>query len=151
MGSTKWLTIHRYNKSKFNTSEAILALKKQGYRIVATSPHASEKTIQNFDVTKGKFALLFGTELTGLSAEALQLADEYIHIPMFGFTESLNLSVTVGICLHQLSLRLRESNCDYSLAPPERQALLHEWLRNSVRSWKSIEKRVLLELEKNKI
>lgn len=151
MGSTKWLTIHRYNSLKFNTSFAINTLKEQGYRIVATSPHANGSTIDVFDVCKGKFALLFGTELTGLSPEALQLADEYVRIPMLGFTESLNLSVTVGISLHHLSNRLRESKCDYSLAPNEQQVLLHEWLRKSVRSWKSIEKRVISELGENKI
>jgi tRNA (guanosine-2'-O-)-methyltransferase len=151
MGSTKWLTIHRYNSLKFNTSFAINSLKEQGYRIVATSPHTIDTTINHFDVCKGKFALLIGTELTGLSTEALQLADEYVQIPMLGFTESLNLSVTVGVSLHHLSNRLRETKCDFSLAPNEQQVLLHEWLRKSVRSWKSIEKRVLQELGENKI
>ncbi len=143
MGSSKWLTLNHYNKQKHNTLGAIRNLKDKGYRIVATSPHTYVTTLQDFDVTKGKFALLFGTELTGLSQVALDNADEYLMIPTYGFTESLNISVSAALCLQNLTERIRKTSVNYSLSDEEYTDLLLEWLRKSIRSWRSIEKRFL--------
>ncbi|MFA5647848.1 MAG: RNA methyltransferase [Bacteroidales bacterium] len=143
MGSSKWLNLHRYSGLANNTVEAIGELKAQGYRIVATSPHTYVTSINNFDVTSGKFAMLFGTELTGLSPKALELADEYVLIPTYGFTESLNLSNSAAICLQQLSHGVRTAGIDFALTPNEFNIILHQWLRKSVRSWKLIEERFI--------
>ncbi|HDP54293.1 MAG TPA: TrmH family RNA methyltransferase [Bacteroidetes bacterium] len=143
MGSTKWLNICKYNKEQNNTLAAIRALRKKGYRIVATSPHTYQTTLNDFNIEKGKFALFFGTELSGLSADVLNNADEYMLIPTYGFTESLNISVSAAICLHTLSDRLRNSNINYLLSASEKDDIMHEWLRLSIRSWRSIEKRFL--------
>lgn len=143
MGASKWLTLHRYNDLDNNTVGAIGVLKDQGYRIVATSPHTYVTSLNDFDITKGKFALLFGTELTGLSPKAIELADEHVLIPTYGFTESLNISNSAAICLQQLSYRLRTAGIDFELTPNEFNAILHEWLRKSVRSSKLIEERYI--------
>ncbi len=103
-----------------NTRPAIERLKKEGYRIVATTPHKKDCTLDEFDLHKGKFALLFGSELKGLSPLAMQLADEFIRIPMAGFTESLNISVTAAIFIHQLTGRLRTDQY-HSLATVRRR------------------------------
>lgn len=145
MGSTKWLNINRYGKEENNTLQAIKHLKNSGYRIVATSPHVHQTTLNDFDISKGKFALLFGTELTGLSKLALDHADEYLYIPTVGFTESLNLSVTAAICIHSIFHQLHSSNIPYSLSQQDSLELLHHWLRLSVKSWRSIEKRFFKE------
>ena len=92
MGSSRWLNIKRYNEEENNTLQCIQKLKKEGYRIVATTPHKNDCNLQQFDLTKGKTALLFGTEMEGLTDIALQEADEYLKIPMYGFTENFNLS-----------------------------------------------------------
>ena len=103
MGSSRWLNIQRYNEEENSTLHCIQKLKKEGYRIVATTPHKNNCNLQDFDLTKGKTALLFGTEMEGLTDVALQESDEFLKIPMYGFTESFNLSVAAGVCLQHLS------------------------------------------------
>ncbi len=141
MGATKWLNLHKYSGYENNSLEAIKRLKQQGYRIVATSPHTYVSNLNNFDITRGKFALFFGTELTGLSSHVLDNADDYLLIPTYGFSESLNISVSAAICLQTLTERLRSSEIDISLTQDEYLNLLHDWLRKSIKSWRSIEKR----------
>ncbi|MGB4327319.1 MAG: TrmH family RNA methyltransferase, partial [Tenuifilum sp.] len=92
-------------------------------------------------------ALLFGTELTGLSKLALKNADEYVRIPMFGFTESYNISVSVAITLYELTNRIRSSEIDYRLSPDEQDELMLQWLRASIHSSSLIEKRFFNELK----
>jgi len=97
LGSSKWLTLKKYNGSTNNSEKAISNLRKEGYRIVATSPHTNQVNLDQFDINKGKVAVFFGTEQTGLSDVVLNNADEYLSIPMFGFTESYNISVSAAI------------------------------------------------------
>jgi tRNA (guanosine-2'-O-)-methyltransferase len=149
MGASKWLNIKKYNNTPNNSIEAINRLKEKGYRIVATSPHKYNVSLNDFDINKGKFALFFGTELTGLSSSVIENADEFMLIPTFGFSESLNISVSAAICIHTLANRLANSYVDYKLSPEESDELLLHWLRLSVKSWKSIEKRYLNQ-KKNK-
>ncbi|MGE0076288.1 MAG: TrmH family RNA methyltransferase [Bacteroidales bacterium] len=143
MSASKWLTIHKYNEEHYNTERAINSLKKQGYRIVATSPHANDKSIKEFDVTKGKFALLFGTELTGLTKSALSLADEFVKIPMYGFIESYNISVSAALSLFEFVHKLKESSIDISISKEEAELILLNWLSSSVKNYHLIEKRFL--------
>ena len=94
LGSSQWLNITKYNQEENNTLQAIQKLKEKGYRIVATTPHTDDVDLDSFDLTKGKIALFFGTELKGLSDLMIENADEYLKIPMYGFTESYNISVS---------------------------------------------------------
>ena len=132
MGSSRWLNIQRYNEEKNNTLHCIQKLKKKGYRIVATSPHKNDCNLQDFDLTKGKTALMFGTEMEGLSDIAFQEADEYLRIPMYGFTESFNLSVAAAVCLQHLSHQLRQENIDWELSESAKDQILLNWLRYSI-------------------
>ena len=132
MGSSRWLNIKRYNKEENNTIKCIEKLKKEGYRIVATTPHTKDSNLQDFDLTKGKTALVFGTEMEGLTDVALQEADEYLKIPMYGFTESFNLSVAVAVCLQHLSHQLRKENIDWQLDEAAKEETLLNWLRYSI-------------------
>ena len=132
-GSTKWLDLHKYNSESNNTLSTINKLKEQGYRIIATSPHYDDVNLEDFDVTKGKFALMFGSEGPGLSKIALDNADEFMKIPMYGFTESFNISVSAAIILHHLSLKLREKNINYSLSELEEEDVILEWLKRSIK------------------
>ena len=81
-GTDKWVDIHKTG----STGDLIAALRAKGYRIVATSPHADDRTPENFDVTAGRFALFFGTEHAGISDEVMRCADEFIRI----FEERMN-------------------------------------------------------------
>ncbi|NPA45295.1 MAG: RNA methyltransferase [Chlorobi bacterium] len=132
-GATKWLDLYKYNSENNNTVSTINHLKEQGYRIIATSPHYDDVNLEDFDVTKGKFALMFGSEGPGLSKLALDNADEFMKIPMYGFTESFNISVSAAIILHHLSLKLRNSNVNYKLSKLEEEEIIFEWLKRSIK------------------
>lgn len=138
IGSDKWITKYRYNdppeagpKNESNTINCLTSLKKHGYRIAAASPHQNDVLIYDLDVTK-KTALLFGTELDGLSSQALEMSDLYVSIPMHGFSESFNISVSVAICLSHLSHKLRDQNFVWQLTDKEKKTLLFEWVKRSV-------------------
>ena len=129
MGAGKWVNLHKYNKNENNSLEAITTLKTDGYRIVATSPGENCIPLNDFDVTKGKFAIVLGTEQEGISEIIRQNADELITIPMYGFTESYNLSVSNAIILYQLIEKLRFSDVKWQLSDAEKSELKLEWLK----------------------
>ncbi len=139
-GTDKWININNYQDSV----SALSALKSAGYRIVATTPHCDDRSPESFDVAKGKFALVFGTEHAGISDEVAAAADEFIRIPMCGFVESLNVSASAAILLYALSSRLRESAAPWQLAESEKLPIMFKWVMESVRDSQKI-------LRKNKL
>jgi tRNA (guanosine-2'-O-)-methyltransferase len=141
MGSNKWLNLHKYNSHKNNSATAINHLRDKGYRIIATSPDPAYPNLQDFDITKGKMALFFGTELTGISKTIVDNADEFIRIPMFGFTESFNISVSVALCLQEIVRKLHVSGVNWQLSPEESSDLLLTWMRYSIKKVELIEKK----------
>lgn len=134
MGSSKWVHLHRHNQEEKNTLSTIAQLKKEGYRIIATTPHTNDILLPDFNLEKGKAAFFFGTELTGLSQEVMDHADEFVKIPMYGFTESFNISVCAALVLNHLSTELRRSNIDWQLSEYETLELKLDWLMKSVRA-----------------
>jgi tRNA (guanosine-2'-O-)-methyltransferase len=142
-GSSQWLDIYNYT----STAECYENLKKSGYKIVATTPHKKSISLQQLDLGQ-KVALVFGTEDVGLSKEAIELADEYVTIDMFGFTESFNLSVSVGICLYDAISRLRASHINWRLSQDELLDVKLGWVRNIVSGASVFEQR-FLESKKN--
>jgi tRNA (guanosine-2'-O-)-methyltransferase len=141
LGAAQWLNLFRYDSLENNTFSCIENLKKEGYRIVATTPDAKAVSIHDFDTTKGKFALLFGTEKFGLTPEAKALADEFIRIPMYGFTESFNISVSVSLCLFHFTDRIRNQNVDWRLSEEEQIDIYLQWFRNTSTNSESIERK----------
>lgn len=133
MGAQKWVTIHRYASSE----DCLQRLKNQGYRIVATTPSPNATSLEDFDI-RPKSALFFGTEKKGLSQFVLQNAHEHLYIPMVGFTQSLNISVSVAIILQNLTQQLRSSSLHWQLSPQEQTETLLQWTKNSVRSLNSL-------------
>ncbi|MEZ4937395.1 MAG: RNA methyltransferase [Crocinitomicaceae bacterium] len=131
LGSSKWMSIHQYYQNENNTLDCIQHLKKQGYTIVATSPHENDLSISELPVDR-KTALMFGTELTGLSKIALKEADVHVKIPMYGFTESYNLSVSAGICIYDFINRMKKSNIDWSLSEDEKVDILYDWCKKTI-------------------
>ncbi|MBR5983309.1 MAG: RNA methyltransferase [Bacteroidales bacterium] len=134
MGSSQWLSIRRFNQKENNTLDAITAMREAGYRIVATTPHTNDVLIKDLDLSKGKIALFFGSEKPGLSDIVMDNADEFVRIPMYGFTESFNISVSAALCLYELTAKLRSSDIDWHLSVQERTELLAEWMKLSARS-----------------
>jgi tRNA (guanosine-2'-O-)-methyltransferase len=139
LGADQWLSLHYYKGEQDNISRAVSSLRRKGYRICATTPNNKGKTPENLDLEKGKVALMFGTELNGLSNRALELADECIQIPMVGFTESFNISVSAAITLYSLRKRLEDLTMDWKLSGEEQNELLLNWLRTSIKMSVKIE------------
>ena len=128
-GTDQWVDVVRHD----TTSEALAQLKREGYRIVATTPHREDTTPETFDVGKGKFALILGTEHAGISPEVIAEADEFLKIPMCGMVESLNVSASAAILIYTLSQRIREQVEDWHLSEEERLATLYDWMYKSVK------------------
>ena len=143
LGADRWLSLNYYSEGEDNIYSAIKTLKKEGYRIVATSPHKDGSTPENFDLQKGKAVLMFGTELNGLTNRALELADEYIQIPMAGFTESYNISVSAAITLYTLRKRLESSSLQWKMGDVEQSELLLNWLRTTIKMSDQIENKFI--------
>lgn len=121
-GAARWLTMRRHGAM----GEAAAALRESGYVLAATSVDPGSVPLGELPVDR-PLALCFGTEETGLSREALDLADLHVHVPMEGFTESLNVSVTAALCLRELTARVREG-ADWRLSEAERDDLRLVWL-----------------------
>ena len=136
-GTHKWVDVEHHE----NTAEALAALKAEGYRIVATTPHRCSATPESFDVTKGKFALVFGTEHAGISDEVIATADDFLMIPMCGMVESLNVSASAAILIYMLSERIRQSVDGWQLSDSEQLKLLTRWTMSSVRDYERILRR----------
>jgi len=146
LGSSKWLTLHKYNGDTNNTPKCISALKNQGYKIVATSPHKDDFTPDTLPLDQ-KTALVFGTELLGLTGTVIESADAFIRIPMVGFTESLNISVSAALLLFTLSQRLRKSEIEWKLTNEEELEIKLQWAKNVVKKSGLLEQEFLKKLK----
>ena len=140
MGSTKWLDIHRYNELDFNTPVVIDALRAKGYQIVATCPHRDDFTPETLPLDQ-PVALFFGTEKTGLTDYVLEHADRYVRIPMVGFTESYNISVSAALLVYTLTRRLREMDLDWHLTDEEKEEVRLEWSRRTLNRIRQYERK----------
>jgi len=140
MGAQKWVDINKYE----NITNCIQTLRDKGYQIIATTPHNDSCLLHEFDVTQ-KSALFFGTEKEGLSEEVMQQADGYLKIPMVGFTESLNISVSAAIIIQDITTRLRQSEVAWHLSEEEVLEKRLAWARNSIKDIKRIEARYYAE------
>lgn len=143
MGAQKWVDI-----KKFSTIQnCIDTMKNKGYQIIATTPHDDSCLLHEFDITKPS-ALFFGTEKEGLSQEVMQQADGFLKIPMVGFTESLNISVSAAIIIQDLTMRLRSSDIRWQMTAEERLEKRLDWAKNTIKDIKRIEERYFSENEK---
>jgi tRNA (guanosine-2'-O-)-methyltransferase len=123
-GSANWLDMHRYK----DVVTCMKQLKEDGYRIVATTPHARANTLPDLSLDH-KLAFIFGTELKGITQPVIDHADEFVMIPMYGFTESYNVSVSVGLCLYDALTRLHHSSIPWQLSESDYLEVRLRWLR----------------------
>jgi tRNA (guanosine-2'-O-)-methyltransferase len=133
MGAEKWVDMHSYYKKDNNTQDCIDELKSQGFQIVATTPHTNDVLLPDFDVSK-KSAFFFGTEISGLSDIVLDQADAFVRIPMYGFTESYNISVSAALVLHDVVNRLKKSDINWALSEEELMDKRIDWAVKSLKS-----------------
>ena len=136
MGAQKWVSLNRYD----SISTCMENLKSQDYQLIATTPHNESTILHEFDVTK-KSAFFFGKEREGLSDNVLEKADGYLKIPMYGFTESLNISVSAAIILQDVVTRLKQSDIYWQLSEEEKYEIELMWTKNTLKSSEEIIKR----------
>lgn len=133
MGAQKWVDVNRYHSIK----DCIEAIKENGYQIVATTPHTKDCMLHEFDVTQ-KSCFFFGRETEGLSKEVLDSADVFLKIPMSGFTESLNISVSAAIILQQVTTKLKQTNIDWRLTEQQQLEKRLDWCKKTIKSYEEI-------------
>ncbi len=140
-GAHKWTNIvHHQPKEGDATLHCFTKLKSEGYKILVADPSEQGISIHDVPIDESKLALVFGNELHGVSETAQLHADQKIKIPMFGFTESLNISASVAICLSSLITRLHASENEYGLCAEERERIQLEWYRKIVKRSDLIER-----------
>ncbi len=141
-GSQKWLDFYNYDGLEHNTQDCIDTLRSKGYQIIATTPHNDSCYINDFDITK-KSAFVFGVEKAGVSDLVMNKADGFVKIPMYGFTESLNVSVAAAIILQNVTERIRKSTIKWQLSETEKNKIKLQWLQKSIKNIDVIMERYL--------
>ena len=157
LGAHKWVDLHRFRSpagqaepealdalhempQHFPATEAAMAhLRERGYLLVATSPHREAWGLEDIPLDR-PLAFLFGNEREGLSPYALEHADAYLRLPMYGFTESFNISVSVAITLSHVVEALHRSEAPWRLTEAEREALLLKWYRSILERHEALER-----------
>ncbi len=140
LGAGNWVDLYTYSEGDSPTVNCLQDLKKKGYRIVATTPH-TEKSINDVDIS-GPIALVFGTERTGISEDVVKHADELVKIPMYGFTESFNISVSAAICLSIMRNKLEENIEGWKLSEEEQVKLKIKWATKILKNGEKIEQEI---------
>lgn len=129
-GAGRWVDMYNYNDEN-PTVSCLKHLKSKGYRILATTPHEKDCTIDEVAID-APVALVFGTEGDGISQDVMDLADEFVKIPMYGFTESFNISVSAAVSMYALRTRLEKSEIDWKLTPEELVNLKIRWCQRII-------------------
>jgi len=137
-GAETWVQVEKMP----NNLDSLKEIKSRGYRILAVSPEKNATMLPDYEV-KEPIALVFGTELEGVSDEILDFADETLAIPMFGFTKSFNVSVAAAICMYELKQKLIKSGIEYQLSEEKLLELKIRWAKNSIKSSEQILERFL--------
>jgi tRNA (guanosine-2'-O-)-methyltransferase len=143
-GADKWMNFERYQEKGINNTKTCFdKLKSEGYKILVAAPADDGISIHDVNVEESKIAIVFGNELNGASQYAVDHADQKVKIPMYGFTESLNISVSVAICLNTILPKLKQSHKPISLTEQEKEALRLIWYRKIVKRSDIIEREFL--------
>jgi tRNA (guanosine-2'-O-)-methyltransferase len=148
LGAGRWVDMYNYDDSENVTKDCLNHLKFQGYKIVATTPHTDSQTIYDLDLSQ-PIALVFGTERLGISEDVIEMADEFVKIPMYGFTESFNISVSAAIVLNTLRQRLEQSDLNWKLSEEEQTLLKIDWCSKILNGGDLLEKKFRADLAIN--
>lgn len=134
LGAGQWVDHYHYTDKLYPTTTCIQTLKDKGYKIASTTPHTDAYTINTVPIDE-PIAFLFGTEQTGLSEKALDLSDYYVKIPMVGFTESFNISVSAALTINTVRTRLEsQEELNWRLSKEEQTKLKIEWCKNIIKN-----------------
>ncbi|HAA00877.1 MAG TPA: rRNA methyltransferase [Flavobacteriales bacterium] len=132
VGASKWIRMHKHKKNPNNTRTCYERLRAAGYKIYATTPNINGYTPDTLPLDE-KVAIVLGNEGEGLSATAIEEADGCIQIPMYGFTESYNISVAASIIAYELVQRLHASEIEWQLNEDEKNEIRLRWMKKVLR------------------
>lgn len=132
-GAETWVEVEKLP----HNLDSLREIKNRGYKILAVSPENNATMLSDYDL-KEPVALVFGTEAAGVSEEILDFANETLAIPMYGFTQSFNVSVAAAICVYELKQKLLRSNLDYKLSEEKLWEMKVRWAMNSIKSGEQI-------------
>lgn len=121
--ANKWLDIQTWE----STEACFAHLKKEGYYIAATAIDTTAQSFDTFPLSDTKTAFVFGNEGFGITETAKKLADTLIYLPMYGFVDSLNLSVTVGVVAHSIATKRQKMKVG-CFSPQQSEALAQKWI-----------------------
>jgi len=138
-GSGRWIDLHRFANKDTASMDCLNHLREKGYKLVATSPHINAYTPETLPI-ENPIALIFGTERRGITESIIANADYHLTIPMYGFTESFNLSVSVAVILQTLRNRLEKEPFPWKLSIEEQQALQIIWSTRILNGGEVLEK-----------
>ena len=139
-GAETWVEVEKMPKN----IDSLQKIKDRGYKILAVSLEKNAVMLSDYQITE-PIALVFGTEMAGVSEEVIDFADETLAIPMYGFTRSFNVSVAAGICMYELKQKLINSNIDYKLSEEKLLKMKIRWAVNSMQSGQQIFQKYLRE------
>lgn len=137
-GADTWVEVEKLPRNM----ESFQKIKDKGYKIVVVSLENNAKMLPEYEITE-PIALVFGTEMEGVSQEILDFADETLAIPMYGFTRSFNVSVAASLCMYELKQKLIKSGIDYKLNEEKLLRMKIRWAVNSIKSGEQILERFL--------
>jgi len=134
-GASQWIDLYKYNNADGSgLLDCFSNLRSKGYKVYATSPISSSIPIQSLDANE-KIALVFGNEHEGVSKEVINSADDLVHIPMLGFTESFNISVAASLFLQHLIQHVdKEKIPGFHLSHEEKLELKLKWYKSIVKN-----------------
>lgn len=144
LGSEKWVTLHRH-LGENSTQQCLNELRSQGFAVAACVLRPHTLNLQSLPLDR-PVALVLGNEKYGVSQEFLDGADYLVHMPMYGFVESFNVSVAAALALQTLTERIRSSSINWGLDDLEKAELKLKWARETVPNIQAIEKRFLADL-----
>lgn len=127
-GAHKWIDLVRHKSH----DAAIEVLHQRGFKVYATAPGATA-SIDDVDVST-PIAIAFGNEHDGLRPDTIAACDGAVVVPMFGFSESFNLSVTVALAISRIAARRRAAIGARGDLPEERRRILRaRWFALKIR------------------
>ncbi len=137
LGAQQWINIIRHG----SIEDCVSHLRDKEYLILGADPPHDGRAddegalaIEDLPLNN-KVALAFGRERDGLHSELRDSCDRLFHIPMVGFTDSFNVSVSVGICLYELRKRLGKLEPEiWTMSRAEQMDLIDDWAVKSVRN-----------------
>ena len=144
LGAINWVDVHR--KTYLPEEDTLSDLKKRGYRIVVTLPEPGATSLYDFNLEAGKAAIVMGNEKEGVSETVKKMADEYLYIPMSGFSQSLNISVSAAVIMSEMVRKLSSSGIDWKISGKELENLKYEWIKKSVKQGDRIEDEYLIRM-----